>query len=99
MYGTVGRFRIKDGQAGEVFKLMKEWDAADPKPKGFMANYAYQLENNPNEMVIAVVFEDKTSYFANADDPETDKWYQKVRALLESDPEWMDGEILTSSTT
>ena len=36
------------------------------------------------------------TYRANADSPEQDARYQKLRALLEDDPEWNDGEIVYS---
>ena len=48
----------------------------------------------PDEFVLAVAFEDKASYTANADDPEQHAWFMKVRELLESDPEWEDGEYV-----
>ena len=48
------------------------------------------------EHVIVVVFENKEAYRANADSPEQDARYQKLRALLEDDPEWNDGEIVYS---
>ena len=31
---------------------------------------------------------------ANADDPERDRWYGRLRPLLPADPEWEDGEHL-----
>ena len=40
------------------------------------------------------VFEDKASYEVNADDPGQDKWYRELRANLEADPEWQDGEYV-----
>ena len=30
----------------------------------------------------------------NGRDPEEDRWYRQLRALLEADPEWEDGEIV-----
>ena len=45
-------------------------------------------------VMMAVVFESKEAYVANATDPAQDRWYQKFRALLASDPEWNDGEVI-----
>ena len=39
------------------------------------------------------MFEDKEAYFANANDPEQDRWYQRFRERLEVDPVWEDGEF------
>ena len=46
------------------------------------------------ELIGVAVFEDKASYEANADDPEQDKWFGSLRALLTEDPEWEDGEYV-----
>ena len=31
---------------------------------------------------------------ANANNPEQSQWFNKLRELLEADPEWEDGEYL-----
>ena len=92
MYGTVARMKVKPGELEQLQKVLSS-DQAD----GQIAVYAYQLDNDPNELIISVVFRDKKSYMANADDPKTDEWYQKVRAHLDEDPEWNDGEIIYSN--
>lgn len=92
MYGTVARMRIKPGTEDAVLELLNEGDAK--RIDGFVTQYCYRLDNHPNELILVVVFRDKRSYFANADDPETDAWFKRLRANLEADPEWFDGEIL-----
>jgi hypothetical protein len=42
--------------------------------------------------VIVAVFDDRDTYFENADAPEQDARYQRMRALLADDPTWTDGE-------
>ena len=39
------------------------------------------------------MFEDEASYKKNAASPEQDKEFRAYRALLEGDPEWIDGTI------
>ena len=92
MYGTVARMKVKPGELEQLQKVL----ASDFKPDGEMVIYVYQLDADPNELIISLVFKDKKSYFENADDPKTDEWFQAVRAHLESDPEWNDGEIIYS---
>lgn len=92
MYGTVARMKVKPGELEQLQKVL----ASDVKADGEMAIYTYQLDADPNELIISVVFKDKKSYFDNADDPKTDEWFQAVRAHLEADPEWNDGEIIYS---
>jgi hypothetical protein len=52
------------------------------------------MDADPDEYILAVAFESREAYAANAASPEQDARYQELRALLEADPEWNDGEIV-----
>ena len=93
MYGTVGRMKVKPGKFDELVALMKE-DTREID--GAINYYLYKLDGNPDEAILAVVFRDKQSYMANADDPSQDDNYRKMVALLEGPPSWDDGEIVAS---
>jgi quinol monooxygenase YgiN len=92
MYGTVARMRVKPGMEQRLMEDGKTFEAASVP--GFVANYVYRMDAEPNVYYLAVVFDSKVSYFANANSPEQDARYRKMRELLESDPEWHDGEIV-----
>lgn len=97
MYGTVAHLRPKPGQEQAVLDLFNEWNRDyKPQVKGAITSYAYRKEDDPGELIMVAVFEDKQSYLANADSPEQNEWYQKFRELLEVDPSWEDGEIVAS---
>lgn len=99
MYGTVARARVKQGRLDDVIALMQEWDRDfAPKIKGAKAGYLYRLDADPNAVIMVAIFEDKASYTANADNPEQDKWFRRLRDNLEADPEWSDGEIVHASS-
>lgn len=95
MYGTVFKFRVKAGREADLLSVWDEWDR-DMKPKvsGAKGGYLYKLDNEPNTFIGAAVFESKDAYVANANNPEQDKWFQRLREHLEADPEWNDGEIV-----
>ena len=95
MYGTVARMKVKPGKIDELIAFSKEF-AGRHRPKGYLGENIYRLDSDPNQVMMAVVFQDKGSYQANANDPEMAKQYQRYRALLEADPEWNDGEIIFS---
>ena len=98
MYGTVARLRVKEGQEKALIANMKKWDRErGPKVKGYIATYMYRLDKDPSKMILAVVFKDKASYFANANNPEQDKEYRELRKHLVATPQWNDGEIVASS--
>jgi hypothetical protein len=44
--------------------------------------------------MVAVFFDSKENYHANANDPEQDKEYRRMRDLLDADPGWHDGEVI-----
>ena len=54
-------------------------------------------ENREDEALIVVFFEDKDSYWKNANDPEQDKRYREFAQFFESEPEWHDGEWIESA--
>jgi antibiotic biosynthesis monooxygenase (ABM) superfamily enzyme len=92
MYGTVARMRIKPGAESQMEQQSREFEAL--KVPGFVTTYIYRMDADQQTYYMAVVFDSKESYFANARSPEQDARYQQMRALLESDPEWHDGEIV-----
>jgi antibiotic biosynthesis monooxygenase (ABM) superfamily enzyme len=92
MYGTVARMRIKPGSLDRMNQLMQEYETLGVP--GYRGSYVYQMDGDPDTYFLAVMFDDKASYMANAASPEQDARYQEYRSLLESDPEWHDGEIV-----
>jgi heme-degrading monooxygenase HmoA len=95
MYGTIARLHPRAGMSDELMTLGESLRAA-PMP-GFRASYLFRPDRNPyfRETVFMVaVFDDAESYRANADSPEQDTRYQALRALLDDDPDWMDGTFL-----
>jgi quinol monooxygenase YgiN len=90
MYGTIARLKVKP-ENHEAFKQMSEDMKAPP---GLVTNYVHQMDTDPNEFYLVVVFESKEAYLANAQSPEQHARYERFRAWLEADPEWHDGEIV-----
>ena len=95
MYGTIARFQVKSGMEAQLNALQQEFTAA--AVPGFVAAYVYQMDTNLSEHYLAVLFESKAAYQANASSPEQATRYHKLRALMIADPEWHDGEIVSMS--
>jgi quinol monooxygenase YgiN len=94
MYGTIARITPKPGMDQAVVASVEEWQRdRGPRVKGAIAGYVYRLDKGG--LMMAAVFESKEAYVANSEDPAQDRWYQKFRALLETDPEWNDGEVVS----
>jgi quinol monooxygenase YgiN len=61
---------------------------------GLVSTTVYQMDSDPNELLMAVVFESKEAYVKNADSPEQDARYRQFVALLDAEPEWHDGAVI-----
>jgi hypothetical protein len=92
MFGTVARFRIKPGMESKLDEVMKVYEG--DRPPGAIDSWVYRTDEDPRTYYLAVLFENRESYVKNAESPEQDKRYRVLRDLLESDPEWHDGEVI-----
>ncbi len=99
MFGTVAVMRAKPGQEKALVDSFQEWwNERRPKVKGALASTLYRGTEGPNQYFMAVVFDSKENYDANANDPAQDQWYQKLVGMLEEEPHWYDGDILLHLT-
>jgi quinol monooxygenase YgiN len=94
MYGTVARMRAKSGAVEKLAEILRGYEGLGVP--GYRGSYAYQMDDDPNTLYLAVIFESKEAYHANAESPEQDARYREMLALLEGPPEWHDGEIVSS---
>ena len=91
MYGTIAKVCVKPGKIEEL----KQWTERFESPPGGVAISAYQMDADPSELYIAVLFESREAYVANAESPEQHEQYLQMLQLLEGEPEWHDGEIVS----
>ena len=94
MYGTIARMHAKPGARDALVASMKD-EPTDSD--GFIGFQVYASEEDPDVLWMSVQFRDKASYQANADDPAQDGRYRKMREFLAEDPEWHDGEVISSA--
>jgi len=96
MFGTVARVAVQPGREEEFTAIGGQWTKERGQATGQVAEYLFKLEGRPGEYLIIGIFRDRERYYANAQDPETDRWYRRMRATLAADPEWQDGEVVRS---
>jgi quinol monooxygenase YgiN len=96
MYGTIARLKARPGTEADLIAL--SGDGNGPNADGYLFHHVYRLDSGNDEYMLVVGFRDKASYVTNANSPEQNEFYEKFRALLVSDPEWHDGEIVDSQT-
>ena len=95
MYGTIARFRIKPGVKDEFIKTMDSF--GDVMIPGWVADYYFQRDKDPNEFYLVAIFKDKETYVANADSAQQHEQFLKFRSFLVDDPEWNDGFIVSAT--
>ena len=92
MFGTIARIKVKADKEADLNAHMDELN--DNKIAGFVASALYRADAGGQEYWLAVIFESKESYRANADSPEQNARFQTMMSFLETEPEWHDGEVL-----
>ena len=97
MYGTVARMKIKPGHEQAMIDLLRE--QLDARSEGRPTSLSvYRLDAAENEYLMAVGFESKDAYAANASSPDQHARYLQYMEHLAGDPAWEDGEIIFAST-
>ncbi len=94
MYGTIARCKLKRECLRDFFALGKEWDERERKRAvGYIGSEVLWEDKEAGRFSMIVHFTSKEAYEKNAGSPEQDAWYQRFRACLEEDPEWIDGSF------
>ena len=91
MYGTVARLHLKPGMEPQMQELMQEYERL--ALRGHVRTTVYRMDAGSNEYYMAVVFEDRESYRANAASPDQHDRYERMVAILDGEPGWHDGEV------
>jgi heme-degrading monooxygenase HmoA len=94
MYGTVARLKVKPGAIEAVKRLGGE--QAGLGIKGYLGQYVYQMDDDPDELFLVVLFDSRENYRTNADSPEQDSRFQELMQYMAAEPEWHDGHVIFS---
>jgi heme-degrading monooxygenase HmoA len=70
MYGTVARMRVKPGLVNQLQDWMRQEEARSVP--GYKTSYTYQMDSDPTAVYVAIVFESREAYVANAQSPQMD---------------------------
>jgi hypothetical protein len=88
-FGSVFKMKPKAGQKQALIGLFKSG-----RQPGDMAGFiSAHIFDCGDEVWGVAIFKDEKAYRDNANDPEQDKEYRQMRALLNADPEWHDGTV------
>ena len=98
MFGSIAVVKPKEGKEAAVVAMFDEWwRMRSPGPvHEALAAHVFRRLDRPGELMVPVVFEDRASYEENARDPAQSHWHRRLVALLEEEPQWIDGDVLSS---
>lgn len=92
---TFMKMKVKPGQVDELRKIMTTGEEqARIKKGGFQYSVMGKSKNDPNTVWGAVTWDTSENYYKNAESPDQNKDYEKMRAMLTEDPEWFDCDVL-----
>jgi len=91
MYGTIAKMKAKKGSLEQLRKM-----EMSRRPAGYIGSYVFQSDASEDEFWLVAVFKDKATYVANAESPEQDQEFKKLMQNLAAEPEWHDGEVISS---
>jgi antibiotic biosynthesis monooxygenase (ABM) superfamily enzyme len=92
VYGTIARFKLKKECLRDFLALGKEWDEHERvRTAGYINSEILWEDRDAGRACLVVHFTSKDAYVKNANSPEQDRFYQRMRACMEDDPEWIDG--------
>ena len=92
MYGTIARLHPSPGSEEALAAYGQRY--RDLGVPGFRGSWVFRPDHEPYDrptVFLVAMFDDQASYRANADSPDQHERYLEMRALLEDDPDWMDG--------
>jgi hypothetical protein len=92
MYGTIARLHPSPGSEEALAAYGRRY--RDLGVPGFGGSWLFRPDAQPYDrptLFLVAMFDDEASYRANADSPDQHERYLEMRALLEDDPDWMDG--------
>lgn len=90
MYGAVAHFRVKPGNDPRKIEAIAQKYAVP----GQVAVYLYQMDRDPLEYYMAVVFESKDAFRADSDDTQKRSVAMAFLEILAAPPQWYDGKIM-----
>jgi len=90
VYGTIARVKIDPAKLEDLKALGQRMGVAP----GQVARYVFRMDADASELYLIAVFESREAYWSNAQSPDQNQRYQEMRALMLTDPEWHDGEIV-----
>jgi heme-degrading monooxygenase HmoA len=94
---TFFRMKVKPGKVDDLVAMMNGEEPA-LAAKGWQSTIAGRSKDDANIVWICVTWDTSERYYKNAESPEQNASYERMRAFLESDPEWFDCDLVSEQS-
>ena len=93
------RAKCKPGKRQAVIDHFAKWEREQkPQAKGFVRSILVGGNDNPDEIMGGVRWDNTANYVANAGRPAQDAWYRELVSNLDGEPVWFDGTLLRENS-
>ena len=92
------RTKCKPGRRQAVVDHFAKWEREQkPQAKGFIRSILVAGNDHPDEIMGGVRWDNTANYFANASRPAQDAWYRELLKLVDGEPQWFDGTLVSEA--
>ena len=91
MYGTIFNLNVKSGHKEKLIEVMKNQTR---NPEGMLSWFLMNPDDDDEDLIGVVVFENKDAHLANATNPDQHEYFVAIMEHLNSEPTWTDGEYV-----
>lgn len=95
MFGTVTKLRLRDDVSEDQLKELTRQIESD-RPSSGVSVTLLRERDNPRTLWVMGAFESEDAYRRNAESPEQTARFERIRALIDGQPEWHDGDVLAA---
>jgi len=92
MYGVIAHFRLKPGMEDRLLEVEAEFREAGMP--GLRIEFIYGIDDDPNDLYEALVFDSKEAFSAVEDIPGQAERSGKLVALIDGPIEWRTGPLV-----
>ncbi len=96
MWAQIIKSRLKPNAEPEMMKLMEEIEGETTRSP-FVGSIVLQNQNDPSEYHTVVIFESEEAARANENTPEQQDRVQRIQAMYEGQPEFVDCRVVRDS--
>jgi hypothetical protein len=92
---TFWKMKVQPGKIDDLRGVMSsQADEGRLRGRGWQMSIVGTRKDNPEEVWGCVTWDTSDRYYQNAESPEQGQMFEKMRAMLASDPEWFDCDVV-----